>query len=331
MDTKSFATLVISEGYRQRASDLYILPTYHTYQLYLRYHHARQLMATLSLEEGEQLILFFKFLGDMDVGEKRLPQAGACSMEIRHMTMRLRLSTVSNYRHQESLVIRFLYPLETEELYFLDDMMLNQTKHLIKQRGLHLFCGPVGSGKTTSMYMMAKALAHNQQIITIEDPVEIEEPSFLQLQVQTQINLDYDRLIKLCLRHRPDFIIIGEIRDEQTAHYAMRAAMTGHCVLATLHAKSFQGVRARLYDLHVSQTDMDQALKTITYQRIVPLYCPFCRGECSPFCSRYRQHYPVLLVSECQHEGREKWNELLQRSWSCGYITKETCQEYEID
>lgn len=331
MEIKEFATHLVKEGYRRYASDLYILPEYQHYHLYLRYHRQRQRIAQLSLAVGEQLILFFKFLGDMDVGEKRFPQAGSCQMMIDGNPIHIRLSTVSNYRHQESLVIRFLYPLKKESLYFLYRQKWEETLKVTQSPGLHLFCGPVGSGKTTSMYMIAKEHSHNQQIISIEDPVEIEEDDFLQLQVQSKIQLDYDELIKLCLRHRPDVMIIGEIRDDKTARYAMRAALTGHCVLATVHAKSFTGVIARLKDLGLSQIDIEQGLQTITYQRIIPIYCPFCKGECSPFCMHYREHYPALLVSQSQEEGRKVWNEALQKAWHTGFISKDILSSYYLD
>lgn len=330
MEIKTFATRMIHQGRLKKVSDIYILPSRGNYDISFRFHQQIRPYHRLSQEEGEQLILFFKFLADMDVGEHRLPQLGACSFETGEQTIRLRMSTVSNYRHQESLVIRLLYPLETSQLYFLEKNQWKILQEKALTKGLHLFCGPVGSGKTTTMYVLARQVS-NQQIITIEDPVEIEEDHFLQLQLQESVGMGYDTLIKLCLRHRPDLMIIGEIRDEKTAKYAMRAALTGHCVLATLHAKSFQGVIQRLIDLGIKEVDLIQGLSSITYQRLLSLYCPICQGECDPYCKQYLKNHPVLMVTQFEYEGRKLWNELLKKIWLQGFITEQMYKKEYMD
>lgn len=322
MDTKEYAQQLIANGSRLGASDLYILPMENDYYLKFRFQGQMMSAGHLSNEHGMRLILFFKFLGDMDVGEKRRPQLGSCCFSYQEQSIRLRLSTVSNYRQQESLVIRFLYQHQMRQLQFFASEQWEVLKQVTSQTGLHLFSGPVGSGKTTSMYALAR-LQEEQQIITIEDPVEIEESSFLQLQVQPKIGVDYDELIKLCLRHRPDLMIIGEIRDEQTARYALRAALTGHRVFATLHAKSIQGVRNRLFDLGMSKIELEQSLSSITYQRLLATVCPICGFHCQPFCSHYLQFYRVLMAIESQGQIVESWNERLLSAWKVGAISEE--------
>ena len=116
-------------------------------------------------------------------------------------------------------------------------------------RGLYLFSGPVGSGKTSLMYKFAREYFKDQQVICIEDPVELVEAEFLQLQVNKVIGNDYDALIKLSLRHRPDLLIVGEIRDSQTARAVLRASLTGYTVFSIVHARSISGVVARLKEL----------------------------------------------------------------------------------
>lgn len=329
MEIEPFAQNLINKATMFQATDIYVLPQKERYQLRLRIHQQTQVYAHLSLEEGEQLIRYFKFLSGMDVGEHRRPQLGSCTFSTTLQSFRLRLSTVSNYEHQESLVIRLLYSIKDRSLLFFSPDALQRLTPKVIGKGLHLFCGPVGSGKTTTMYSILKNKAHSHQIITIEDPVEIEEESFLQLQVQSSIHVTYDELIKLCLRHRPDIMMIGEIRDEVTAKYALRAALTGHCVFATLHAPSFQGVRQRLIDLGVKSLDLEQALKTITFVRLLPVYCPMCHYKHDLYCPNDKQHYRCLLVTE-DKKGGHRWNERLQHAWLIGAISEQTFLEEYI-
>lgn len=322
MDIKEMATMLIKEGQRLNASDLYVLPTKDSYHLKYRFQGQMKQIQSLSIARGEQLILFFKFLGDMDVGEKRRPQLGSCEFDCESSSQRLRLSTVSNYRQQESLVIRFLYQRQVRELSFFNLEQWSNLQNLISKTGLHLFSGPVGSGKTTSMYELARHHAH-KQVITIEDPVEIEEESFLQLQVQSKIQVDYDALIKLCLRHRPDLMIIGEIRDEKTARSALRAALTGHRVFATVHAKSLQGVYDRLRDLGLTSVELKQSISSVTYQRLLPTYCPICGFHCNPYCSHYESFYRVFMAIQSNGETLDEWNQQLYQAWKVGAISEE--------
>ena len=138
---------------------------------------------------------------------------------------------------------------------------------MVHRRRLYLFSGPTGSGKTTLMYRLAKQ--NRGQVITIEDPVEIEEDTFLQLQTNDAIGLNYDTLIQLALRHRPDCLIIGEIRDSLTAKAAIRAALTGHKVFATVHAANLAETKSRLRDLLPVENELDYCLGGIVYQRLL--------------------------------------------------------------
>lgn len=142
-------------------------------------------------------------------------------------------------------------------------------KEVLCARGLYLFSGPVGSGKTTLMYQLASEVFKNKQIITIEDPVEIKNDKMLQLQLNEDIGMTYDALIKLSLRHRPDILIIGEIRDQATARAVIRASLTGVMVFSTIHAKSIPGVYDRLIELGVNYQELENSLKLIAYQRLI--------------------------------------------------------------
>ncbi|WP_165005427.1 MULTISPECIES: competence type IV pilus ATPase ComGA [unclassified Enterococcus] len=267
MDIKELSDRLIDESFRNKVQDLYILPFEAGFQIYLRRGKKRTLVRSLSSEAGQQMISRFKYLGQMDIGEKRKAQLGSFTYYLPDRAIRLRLSSVGDYRQRESLVIRLLYHVDESHFrcFCLEDLSIieNQTK----KRGLYLFSGPVGSGKTSLMYRLARE--EKLQVVTIEDPVEIEEPLFLQLQVNPKIEQTYEQLMKLALRHRPDLLIIGEIRDQKTAHAAIRASLTGHRVFATVHARDLEGTKARICELTSRDEGLTECLSGVIYQEIL--------------------------------------------------------------
>ncbi|MGX7329660.1 competence type IV pilus ATPase ComGA [Enterococcus bulliens] len=263
MEIEAISDEWIRYGYRQNIQDLYLYLNPQAGVVKMRANQTVTVYETYSLEVAQQLIARFKYLGAMDIGEKRKAQLGAISYVVDQQVIRLRLSTVGDYRGLESLVIRFLSPQVLIDYTGNFDYYTLSTA-VTKQTGLFLFSGATGSGKTTLMYHLAQEI--KGQVITIEDPVEIEQHTFLQLQVNEKIDQSYDQLIKLALRHRPDLLIIGEIRDYDTAKAAIRAALTGHQVFATIHAKSIFETLARLLELGCSQWEIDNTIKGIVYQ-----------------------------------------------------------------
>ncbi|MGX7244451.1 competence type IV pilus ATPase ComGA [Enterococcus quebecensis] len=316
MDIKELSLKLIAWGVVECLQDIYVLPVENKVQIFTRKGKKRVLFQELNEEEGEKLIFHFKFIGSMDVGERRKAQVGAATYRINNDEVRLRLSTVGDFRQRESLVIRFLHIFgNNRENYFLPQQLTSIRNH-IKQRGLHLFCGPVGSGKTTLMYKLAKETDQFQQVITIEDPVEIEEESFLQLQTNTKIDLTYDALIKACLRHRPDVLIIGEIRDALTAEAAIRAALTGHTVFATIHARSINGVYERLAELGVKEREISECVAGIIYQRLLP-FLTINDEEISG----------LLMDYDFSRKMISKWSQELRKVWAYGFIDDQTFEE----
>lgn len=269
MNISEYAHHLIEVGIEHRAQDLYLLPKEGGLEISIRTGNTKTILGELSQIEGEKLILHYKFVGEMDVSERRKPQLGAATYVVQGVVRRLRISTVGDFRQQESLVIRFLHQFAEDQANYFFPQQLQEIQHLCERRGLFLFCGPVSSGKTTLMYQLARKLDANKQVITIEDPVEIEEQQFLQLQINEKIGVTYDELIKLSLRHHPDILIIGEIRDTRTAQAAVRAALTGHTVYATLHTRSVEGAISRLQELNVSLQDLAECLQGIVYQRLL--------------------------------------------------------------
>lgn len=250
------------------ASDVYILPIQTGFSVIFRQSSHRKRYQTIAEVEGQSLISHFKFTAGMNVGEKRRPQLGSCLYAVSEQPFRLRLSSAGDFEGRESLVIRLLHQGD-KPLAFWFEQDLPQVEQLIAKRGLYLFAGPVGSGKTTLMHHIAKTKFSSQQVITIEDPVEIVAPELLQFQLNEAIGNTYDTLIKLSLRHMPDLVMVGEIRDQETARAVMRASLTGYTVFSTIHAKSISGVYARLLELGVGKEELHHALSGVVYQRLI--------------------------------------------------------------
>ena len=264
---QQLAKNLITEAVESRVTDLYFLPLGGDYSVTARKKDSRIPLMTLNQEDYQALLAHFKFLAGMNVGERRRTQVGACSYDYGPGTISLRFSTVGDFRNRETLVIRLLYD-RLEELHFWYEDMAKLAKQYSK-RGLYLFAGPVGSGKTSLMYRLAQESFKGSQILSIEDPVEIQSDQILQLQVNPEIGLTYDNLIKLSLRHRPDLLMIGEIRDSQTAHAVIRASLTGVTVFSTIHAKGVKGVYDRMLELGVSKYELDRSLQGVCYQRLI--------------------------------------------------------------
>lgn len=328
MGIKKYGTMLLREGYRKRASDLYIFPKGKGYELAFRYHQLKQVIGYLSQIEGEKLLLYYKYLADMDVSEKRRAQVGAGSLKIRGQKQRLRFSTVGDFLNRESLVIRFLHDFTDESNYhcfFPNDLALLERQ--IQRTGLYLFSGPTGSGKTTTMYRLAKLLAQDkQQVITIEDPVEIEDQQFLQLQVNKKIQLSYEKLVKVCLRHRPDILIVGEIRDGETAKAVIRGALTGHTIFSTIHGLNKESVIPRLLELGVAKEELRQCLQGIIYQKLLPVKCPYCQTTCPAYC-QHRESGVLFDTLFFEKKGNKQvgqasdWQKKLGKAWCYGFIS----------
>jgi len=230
-----------------QASDVYVLPEPDGYRVRLREPAGIGPGTQLDIESGNRWINYLKFRAGMNVAEHRRVQGGAFYAE--EISTFLRLSTVGDYHDHESLVIRLISgipPITPKQQH-----AFSQMQRLLNQRGLFVLSGPTGSGKTTLLYQLAQTLVPAQMVMSIEDPVEIDAPEFLQLQVNAAAEMSYAQLVKAALRHRPDCLIIGEIRDQETAMIACEAAISGHIVLTTVHARHPLDVPLRLASLGV--------------------------------------------------------------------------------
>ncbi|MFB9770130.1 competence type IV pilus ATPase ComGA [Lactiplantibacillus modestisalitolerans] len=254
-----------------RASDVYWLPSSEGYQICWQAGGQLRAVETLTAVNAQQLINHIKYNSNMAISDHRRPQLGAMTVTIGPQTLNLRISAVGDFLDRESLVIRLLYEAKVSGLNYVVPAQRQQLAACLNRSGLILFAGPMGSGKTSTMYDLVRQLSGQQLVMTIEDPVEIYEPEFLQLQVNPLAEMTYPALLKVGLRHHPDVFMIGEIRDAQTAQIAVQAALSGHLVLSTIHARGVYGIAARLAQLGVPVETLQEALTAASYQRLVPL------------------------------------------------------------
>jgi competence protein ComGA len=286
--TEILANRIISDAVRNQATDIHIIPR--RTDTLIQFRLTNKLIPRLSLpiEDCDRLISHFKFTANMDIGERRRPQNGAFICEINGELLGLRLSTLpSNSR--ESLVIRLLPQQEQIPFHQLSlfPLMTRKLLALLKHaHGLIIFTGPTGSGKSTTLYSLLNETAHlfHRNVITLEDPIEKNYDSVLQVQVNEKAGITYATGLKAILRHDPDIIMVGEIRDSETAKIAVRAALTGHLVLTTMHTRDAKGAVYRLHEFGANWLEVEQTLVAVTAQRLVELTCPFCEDECTPFC-----------------------------------------------
>ena len=283
-----------------------------SYCIYFKGNARRDCIKEVNQAEGHALIAHFKFIAGMNVGEKRRVQLGSCWYNYdSDKQRRLRLSTVGDFDGNESLVIRLLHDKQQKLSFWFDAQ--DRLDRLSVGRGLHLFAGPVGSGKTSLMFDIAAREFADQQILTVEVPVELVNSNFIQLQVNQVIGNDYDALIKLSLRHRPELLIVGEIRDSKTAHAVLQASLTGYTVFSTVHARSVQGVWARLVELGLSKEELDNSLQSVIYQRLIG-------GK------------GVIEIAQSQFASwqNQRWNEKMQNLFEEGHLTHTQLQKEKI-
>ncbi|TFG84109.1 MAG: hypothetical protein E4G74_00040 [Erysipelotrichales bacterium] len=216
-----------------------------------------------------QLIRYLRFSADMDLMDSNRPQTGRMNYRFLKRSYALRIAYVKS-GNTENIVIRILNPyfaLKFDVLFENAQALLIMEGMLRKEQGLLLIAGTTGSGKTTTLYQCLNYLLP-RKIVTIEDPIEVYLEGVVQLQINAQKNFGFDEAIEQVLRHDPNVIVIGEIRDEYEAKAAIRVALSGHLVLSTLHSNSLAKTRARMENFGVSAEDLDNVLEGIVYQRM---------------------------------------------------------------
>ncbi|MCW5751673.1 MAG: type II secretion system ATPase GspE [Alphaproteobacteria bacterium] len=304
---------LISRAVNERASDIHIEPFEGT--LRLRYRIDGVLRAVEAPPSRLQAAIAsrVKIMAGLDIAERRLAQDGRIKANVQGREIDLRVSTVPT-QHGESVVLRILdqsrAPLDLGRLGFSTPVGATLSSLLERPNGIILVTGPTGSGKTTTLYAALQRLNDpSRKLITVEDPVEYELPGINQIQVRPRIGLTFATVLRAILRQDPDIIMVGEIRDGETARIAVQAALTGHLVLSTLHTNDAAGALTRLVDMGVENYLLTSSVLAVLAQRLVRRLCLDCRERYRPAPELVRQ-----LGLERLSEGGEPW---LHRARGC--------------
>jgi general secretion pathway protein E len=272
---------IVAAAVAARASDIHIEPA--DDRLVLRYRIDGILVEQEPLPQAMRLALVsrIKIMANLNIAEKRLPQDGRMRLAVRGHEIDLRVATAPSI-HGESIVLRILdrssLSLDFETLGFDAELADALRAILHRPHGIVLVTGPTGSGKTTTLYAALAELNRSQaKLLTIEDPIEYRLPGVIQAQVAPAIGLTFSTALRSFLRQDPDVMMVGEIRDIETAQVAVQAALTGHTILSTLHTNTAAGAVTRLIDMGVEPFLIASSLNGVLAQRLVRRLCPSCR------------------------------------------------------
>ncbi len=277
---------IFEEAINNKASDIHIEPDEKV--LRIRNRIDGELIEQIMNEKRivSALVVRIKLMANLDISEKRLPQDGRFNLKIKHHNIDVRLSTMP-VQFGESIVMRLLD--QTSGVLALDSVGMPATmvdrfrKIITRPHGLVLVTGPTGSGKTTTLYgALSELNKPEKKIITVEDPVEYRLPRISQVQLHEKIGLTFGTVLRAALRQDPDILLVGEIRDTESAEIALRASMTGHMVLSTLHTNDAVTSALRLIDIGVDGYLVATALKAIVAQRLVRRICSSCIQNYTP-------------------------------------------------
>ncbi len=276
---------IIAQAYQSKASDIHIEPRSDAVHIRYRIDGLLEERLCLSREMQLPIVSRIKILGRLDIAERRIPQDGRTRIMLGGNPLDIRVSTLPTI-YGEKVVLRLLAKdasVSIESLGFSEKDRKIFADLINRSHGIFLVTGPTGSGKSTTLYA---ALTHinspDRNIVSIEDPVESEMVGVNQAQINTKAGVTFASALRSILRQDPDVIMIGEIRDGETAEIAVRAAITGHLVLSTLHTNSAAGTISRLQDLGVESFLLSSALIGVLAQRLVRKICPQCRVEFPP-------------------------------------------------
>ena len=263
-----------------RASDIHIEPQESRVQIRFRIDGVLHLQTEADSKIAPSLALRLKLMSGLDISEKRLPQDGRFNMRVRDQAIDVRISTMPT-QYGESVVMRLLNQsgsfLTLDKLGMPPDMLKRFREIIQRSNGMVLVTGPTGSGKTTTLYAgLAEINTLDQKIITVEDPVEYRLPGINQVQVNEKIELTFSRVLRSALRQDPDIILVGEMRDAETAQIGMRAAMTGHLVFSTLHTRDTAGTLFRLVDMGAPKYMVASSVQAVLAQRLLRRVCESC-------------------------------------------------------
>lgn len=273
---------IMIQAYKERASDIHLEPLRESLKVRLRIDGMLEELQSLPKSMHKAVVSRIKIMGGMDVAESRVPQDGRVRVKVGGREMDLRVATYPTM-FGEAAAIRLLIKeqvITMESLGFLEKDLEVFSKIITKPHGIFLVTGPTGSGKTTTLYSaLHKIDRKTKHVLSVEDPVEHEIEGVDQTQINVKAGVTFAGTIRAMMREDPDVIMVGEIRDQETADITFRAAMTGHLVFSSLHTNSAVGAIARLIDLGVEPFLISSSLLGVMAQRLVRRICPSCKTE----------------------------------------------------
>jgi MSHA biogenesis protein MshE len=282
---------VFEDAIGVRASDIHIEPQETRLVIRFRIDGVLHVQTEADIKIASALVLRLKLMSGLDISEKRLPQDGRFNIKVRNAQVDVRISTMP-VQYGESVVMRLLN--QSSGILTLDRLgmprsILERIREVIhRPSGMVLVTGPTGSGKTTTLYAALQEInTPERKIITVEDPVEYRLQRINQVQVQDKIDLSFGRILRSALRQDPDVILVGEMRDQETVEVGLRAAMTGHMVLSTLHTNDAMTTPIRLLDMGAPRYMVAMSLHLVLAQRLVRVICESCAEPYKPLPGEY--------------------------------------------
>ena len=278
-----FVNSLFYQAVKKRASDIHI--EMHELKGEVRFRIDGVLLKHVELDKNilNLVVSRIKVISNLDISEKRVPQDGRTQIKIAGKSLDIRVSVLPTY-YGERIVMRIL--MQSEDIPHMNDLgfeptFIKKLRKLLKHsHGIILVTGPTGSGKSTTLHAFLQEVASpDKNIITVEDPVEYKADNINQIQVNTKVGLTFSVGLRSILRQDPDVIMIGEIRDSETASIAIQSALTGHLVLSTLHTNNATGAIARLDDMGIEPFLISSSLLGVLAQRLVRILCPACKSE----------------------------------------------------
>lgn len=340
-----FVNALFYQAIKKRASDIHIEVQEKRGEVRFRIDGMLSKNADLDKKVVNLIISRIKVISNLDISEKRIPQDGRTQIKIAGETLDVRVSVLPTF-YGERVVMRLLMQSsqipKINELGFNSELINDVKKLLRSSHGIILVTGPTGSGKTTSLHSFLREVeAPEKNLITVEDPVEYKSDNIAQIQVNEKVGLTFASALRSILRQDPDVIMIGEIRDEETASIAVRAALTGHLVFSTLHTNSAAATISRLVDMKVEPFLISSSLLGILAQRLVRVLCDECKEE-DEIAEDFAEDYSLPSTAKiykangckyCNYSGyvgRRSIGELLVMNDKVKDLLKTTTDEHSI-
>lgn len=322
------ANAIISEAVKARSSDIHIEPEESQVRVRYRIDGALRQVMTFSKELGPAVASRVKVMAGMDIAERRMPQDGRVELRVEGEEIDLRVSTLPTI-HGEKVEIRVLRSrgaiASIGELGFLEEDVERLRRVLARPNGIVLVTGPTGSGKTMTLYAAVQELnSPEKNIVTIEDPVEFRVPGISQVQTNPKAGLSFAAGLRAILRQDPDIVMVGEIRDRETAEIAIRFAMTGHLVLSTFHTINAAGALVRLSDMGIEPYLVASSVSAVVAQRLVRKVCSYCTEPYEPDVATWAT-WSALAPKTAARVEAEYGRRVLRRGRGCRQCANTGC------